>query len=98
MTLALLMGEGRATAKSSKELPVVVHLLHFDGATGLTTQTSDGEARRLVAEANRIWRGAGISFVVAAIRKDEKRRRFKSGCRRPERVGRAEAAPIGDGR
>jgi hypothetical protein len=82
IAIALFMGEGRATAnpptsKSGstamvrRELSVVVHVLHFDSATGLTTQISASEARRLITEVNRIWLGAGISFIVAAIRNEE---------------------------
>jgi hypothetical protein len=54
-----------------KELPVVVHLLHFDSATGLTTRISESEARRLIAEANRIWSRAGISIVIDAVRSED---------------------------
>ena len=58
-------------APTRKELSAVVHLLHFDSATGLATTTSESEARRIIAEVNRIWSGAGISIVVASIRNDE---------------------------
>src|SRR5207248_1597736 len=70
MTLALIIGTGRA-APRTRELTVVIHLLHFDSATGLTTRTSEGEARRVIAEANRIWSRSGISIVIDAVRREK---------------------------
>jgi hypothetical protein len=60
-----------SAASATKELPAVVHLLHFDGATGLATKISESDARRIIAEVNQIWAPAGISIVVASIRNDE---------------------------
>src|SRR5690348_7418067 len=65
-------GAVRVAAKpgSPKELPAVLHLLHFDSSTGLATRISESEARRIIAEVNQIWAPAGISIVVASIQND----------------------------
>ena len=56
---------------ATRQLLVRVHLLHFAGVPSLTTRISDGEARRVVAAANRIWSRAGIAMVVESVRSDE---------------------------
>jgi len=77
MVIAFILGTGTRQTATSREaaagrtLPVTVHLLHFEGIPSLTTQISESEARRVIAAANRIWSGAGISIVVDAVRKEE---------------------------
>jgi hypothetical protein len=77
LILAVIVGMSACRTQShgerpvSRELRVTVHLLHFDGLPSLTTRISDSEARRVVAEANRIWSKAGISTVVESVRSEE---------------------------
>jgi hypothetical protein len=77
VTVAFTLGMGTIRNASSREpsavrrLPVTVHLLHFEGVPVLTTTITEAEARRVVAAANRIWSGTGISIVIDAIRKEE---------------------------
>jgi hypothetical protein len=77
VTVAFILGMGALRSARSGEpsavrtLPVTVHLLHFEGVPVLTTSITETEARRVVASANRIWSGTGISIVVDAVRKEE---------------------------
>jgi hypothetical protein len=77
IALALIAGLGACRRSPTQEppaarrLPVAVHLFHVEGVPSLTTRTTDDDARRLIAEANRIWSGAGFSIVVDAVQTDE---------------------------
>ena len=64
-------GTKHEEAPRRRELPVTVHLLHVTSAPSLTTQTSETEARRLVAEMNRIWSAADFSVVINAVQTEE---------------------------
>ena len=64
-------GTKQEAQSTRQQLHVTVHLLRVTTAPSLTTQTSDADARALVAEMNRIWSAAQFSVVIDKVQNEE---------------------------
>lgn len=64
-------GQEAVTADEFRLLPLRMHLLRGKQAPELNCKLQDGDARRILAKINGIWRQAGIQFYEESVRAEE---------------------------